>query len=680
MLEAVCRGLVWDLGEIWMLHPVGDSLALRHMWTSPDLKQVLSKDWRSAFPVGEGIPGEVWTTNEPFWLPDVTHDEAFLRADAAREANLRAAFGYPIRYGDDVLGVIEFFSREVREPNDMILAATDSLGRQFGSFIKRTEFAEALLANERRLRIALRAASLGDWEWDITTNEVIWSRNLEVIHGLAPGTFDGTFDAYISDVHPRDRDRVIEEIQASVERGTHEIEYRIVRPDQSVRWLAASGEVLRDSQGNPVKMVGVCSDVTERKMREQRQRFLSEASVVLVQTLDPDETLNQLANLIVGSLADWCAIDLYDGRTITRAVLAHKDPAKEELATRLRPYIYDPERIRDTLALLERGESLLYEHLGRPELESAAIDSEHLALMEQLGFHSTMIVPMRVRRRLIGGITFICGEESISNFTAEDLVLAEDLARRAAFALDNAQLYRQAEETKEELRLANQFKDEFVGFVSHELRTPLTTIYGGARILTTRGEQLESETREQVVADIETEAERMHRIVEDLLVLARPERPQSELPLEPLRVADIVERIRTRFDRRHPGRLNVHLEDNLPIVLAEGAGIEQVLRNLTSNAQKYSDAGIELTAERRGSEVVVSVRDRGPGVPEEEIAQLFESFYRSETHATKHGIGLGLTVCKRLVEAQGGRIWAEARDGGGLTVAFSLSALEGTSD
>jgi len=178
-----------------------------------------------------------------------------------------------------------------------------------------------------------------------------------------------------------------------------------------------------------------------------------------------------------------------------------------------------------------------------------------------------------------------------------------------------------------------------------------------------------------VLADIEQESERLHRIVEDLLVLARIELGQ-EVVTEPILVQRIIERTVTSFGKRRPGRtIDVRTSSVSRPVRGSAIYLEQTLRNLINNADKYSppEPAIEIEAQGGDGEIIISVMDRGPGIPPEEMDRIFERWYRSEGTAKQAGgAGIGLTVCQRLIEAQGGRIWAELREGGGLKVSFSL--------
>jgi signal transduction histidine kinase len=289
--------------------------------------------------------------------------------------------------------------------------------------------------------------------------------------------------------------------------------------------------------------------------------------------------------------------------------------------------------------------------------------------------HSVLGLPVLSRRgdEAFGALFMLHSEPHA--FTDEHERLAFGLARRASVVIENARLYSEAKAVQEELRQAAQAKTEFIGVMSHELRTPITTIYGGARLLHNRRGSLQEEAAEEMIGSIEEEAERLYRLVENLLALARSDLGQEIAP-DVLPVGPVIEQAVRQFTNRHPGRpVETRLGKDLPMALAETTYVQQVLHNLITNADKYSEPGlpIEIEVEADGNEIRVRVMDRGPGVPPEQLEQIFESFYRApQTARQASGKGLGLTVCKRLLEAMGGRIWAQLRDGGGLEVTFAL--------
>ncbi len=235
-----------------------------------------------------------------------------------------------------------------------------------------------------------------------------------------------------------------------------------------------------------------------------------------------------------------------------------------------------------------------------------------------------------------------------------------------------------AHRTAEELRRANAAKDEFLGLVSHELRTPVTTIYGNVRILRSQRQHISPEDMAIALEDVETEAERLRRIIENMLVLARFQ-TTDEIETEPLPLRPMVTEIVDAFRTRHPiRRIDLIFDPAAPrLVTAQPTYFELVMTNLLSNAVKYSapDTLIEIIVAPAGDAVEFRVLDRGSGLSADEIDELFSPFYRSDaTRERSGGVGIGLAVCKRLMEAQRSRIWAKQRPGGGAEFGFTLPA------
>jgi len=253
-------------------------------------------------------------------------------------------------------------------------------------------------------------------------------------------------------------------------------------------------------------------------------------------------------------------------------------------------------------------------------------------------------------------------------FDEADLELVERIVRALAGPLELAGRY--AEE-----RRANTMRDAFIGVISHELRTPITTIYGLSKILRHRHDTMSTEARADAIADIEAEADRLHRLTEDLLVLSRAEGGQVELIPEPILLSHIITAaVAAEHDRWPTRHFVVDVPVGLPPVAGEKTYAEQVVRNLLTNAAKYGPPGSTVTVRARAdaSEVTVTVLDEGLGVGDDP-EQLFELFYRSpEASRSAAGAGIGLFVCRQLVGAMGGHIWAREREPVGSAFAFTL--------
>lgn len=232
-----------------------------------------------------------------------------------------------------------------------------------------------------------------------------------------------------------------------------------------------------------------------------------------------------------------------------------------------------------------------------------------------------------------------------------------------------------------EERRADEFREAFIDVISHELRTPITTILGATEILSRPGRIIDPEVRMAMLADARAEAERLHRLVEDLLVLSRVERGRLVVESEPLQPRRILERVTTQMAAELPSvNISLELTDTLPVVSGEATYVEQILRNLLENAAKYSPAGTDVvvSAKQVGPEVVVAVLDGGPGIPEASRGHIFDLFYRDPGMArTVAGSGIGLFVCRNLAEAMGGRLEVASGPEQGALFTFTLPVLAG---
>jgi PAS domain S-box-containing protein len=233
--------------------------------------------------------------------------------------------------------------------------------------------------------------------------------------------------------------------------------------------------------------------------------------------------------------------------------------------------------------------------------------------------------------------------------------------------------------TAEALQASNSVKDEFLGLISHELRTPVTTIYAGSKVLARGNTKLDEEVRRSVFEDIHMEAERLHRLVEDVIALTRFGEEEAEIGDEPVLLQRLLPSVVRSEEVRWPGvSFRLRVGSGLPTVVADATYVEQVVRNLLSNAAKYGgpESHVDAVVEAAGAEVLVRILDDGPGFPPGEADRLFDLYYRSpSTAGVASGAGIGLFVCARLIRAMGGRIWATSRPDGGAEFGFSLRVM-----
>jgi PAS domain S-box-containing protein len=274
---AICRFTGWQWAALWTVDERENVIRCGELWTGLDERPRTFEELcrGTALTPGEGLPGRAWSTARPVWLPDVSISENFPRRAQAIRLGLRGGVAVPVLVSGRVRGVIEFLSREIKPSHQATLEMLRSIGEQIGQRMERDRAEQALRESEHRLRLALEAGQMGTWEWEIATGRVVWSPEMEAIHGLQPGAFAGTVEAVIAHVHPEDRQWVSQYIAQAVDgRQDHHIEYRLFLSDRTVRWVEGRGKLLLGTDGRPERLIGICMDVSERRTAEQRRAEL----------------------------------------------------------------------------------------------------------------------------------------------------------------------------------------------------------------------------------------------------------------------------------------------------------------------------------------------------------------------------------------------------------------------
>ena len=410
-------------------------------------------------------------------------------------------------------------------------------------------------------------------------------------------------------------------------------------------------------------------DVTERQRTAREQRFLAAMGVLLAESIDYEETLRQVARLMVPELADLCIVSL---RTPTGevqpAAVEHVDPAMAEFV-RVMMHRY-PMRLDSPRAagyVIRTGNTEHVQEVTEQVRRVLAQDAQHERMLQRVGARSYLCVPLCARGEVLGAISLIRVEASRQR-QGTDVGLAQELARRAALAIDNARLYRTAQE-------ATRARDEMLGVVAHDLRNPLHAILGMSSLL---GLKLQAgadlEALRATVTKVETTVRRMDRMVEDLLTVTRLDavrlavRPARESP-----AALVQEALAAAQPLAPSHQLVAKVDTALPRVLADKDRVLQVFSNLLGNALKFTPPGgaVEVGTALEGAHVGFWVKDTGLGIAPEKQPFVFERFWQGDRYDTR-GVGLGLSICKSLVEAHGGRIWVESSPGAGSTFRFTL--------
>jgi PAS domain S-box-containing protein len=406
---------------------------------------------------------------------------------------------------------------------------------------------------------------------------------------------------------------------------------------------------------------------------QRKQTFLANASALLASSLDYQATLGQIIRLVVPSLADWAAVYMLEADgSVRQLAVGHQDPQKERLALELQHrYPFSPAQSAGLRHVIESGESLLVPDLTAASMEAGAIDAEKLALTQALELSSYVLVPLVVRERTLGVLTFATtGQRQM--YSAADLPLFEALAQRVTIAIENARLYAEAQQ-------AIAIRDQFFSIASHELKTPTTSILGYAQLLERRMlRKAEPDERLQhPLQAIMQQTHRLNRLVLAMLDLSRVQTGQLRLTWGSVAVSSLIERVaqeaRLTTDRH---QITVTAPEDPVVIPGDDLRLEQVLYNLVQNAIKYSPQGgpitIALTLEP--DSIAIAVTDRGIGIPADEQPGLFQRFYRATNAAatTVSGLGLGLYIVQDIVSRHGGTISVASTEGLGSSFTINL--------
>jgi signal transduction histidine kinase len=407
----------------------------------------------------------------------------------------------------------------------------------------------------------------------------------------------------------------------------------------------------------------------------RRAAFLAEASRILGSSLDYRANLGKVAGLVVPLFADWCILDLKeeDGR-VERVATATSSPTNERVLHELErhfPASADPST--------EVGRVLL---TGRPEVctdvarAAGGAEEECFWLARQggpralgaLGIRSVMVMPLTAREQTLGTLTLFTAAANPA-FSVKDVALAEELARRAALAVDNARLYHQAQE-------ANRAKSDFLAKMSHELRTPLNAVLGYTQLLSGGTPEPLPAKSGRYVERIDLSARHLLSLIEEILSFSRLEAGREMIELEAVGVhvlvKEVVAIIEPLAERKGIG-FRVSAPDEPVSLRTDTRKVRQILVNLLGNAVKFTDQGeVAFTAREDGGWVVFQVRDTGPGIAPDHLEKIFEPFWQVAGAKRAAGTGLGLTVTRQLAQLLGGDVEVRSTHGEGSTFSVRL--------
>jgi PAS domain S-box-containing protein len=447
VLGSIGGTLGWRFGAVWEVEPGGRLIRCAESWHAPGAGAPAFEEasLEAAFEPGVGLPGRVWTDAEPAWIRDVVKDPNFPRAAVAAACGVRGAFAFPIRSARGVIGVVEFFTEEVAEPDAYLLDLMTTIGHQLGMQMERTRAEDAVRQSEARKTAMLEASLDCIVSMDHLGCVVEFNSAAERTFGYSADEAVGREMADLI-IPPSLREGHREGLRRYLETG----EGPVLGQRLEITGMRADGRefpveltITRIALEGPPMFTGFIRDISHRKRREEYDRFLSEAGALLGASLDLEETLAAVTRLAVPAVADWCAIDLLeDDGSIRRVAAAHTDPSKSELAFELgRQW---PSRLEDDGGfgrVIRTGEPEFHREI--PPEAYAWLPPEYREAIDALGLHSWVNVPLRSPDSRIVGALALVTAESGRTLDDHDVVLGLELGRRCGVAIDNARLYRE---------------------------------------------------------------------------------------------------------------------------------------------------------------------------------------------------------------------------------------------
>jgi len=478
------------------------------------------------------------------------------------------------------------------------------------------ELERQLQASRERLQLIEQAANIGIFEWNIQSGRITWTREAELLYGLEPGSFGGTFAAWEAGVHPDDLPQARAQVLEAVEKQSNlDIQFRVIWPaDGSIHWIYAKGCTFYDERREPLRMVGINIDITERKKYEEDLYFMGQRLRLFAES---------------GAIGVIFS-DVYGG-------ISYANDAFLKLIGYTRAE-FNEKRIRWTD--ITPPEMRLHDQLETAE----ARQKDDPRLYEK---------------------QYIRKDGSRVDVLISYLLMGERREQGIAFALD----------ITAHKRLERQ-KDEFIGVVSHELRTPVTSLKIFAQVLGKRFSNAGDHQNAALLAKMDAQIDKLTRLIADLIDVTRMEAGKLELHETDFDLCLLLDEILEEMQRtttRHTFLKEGGLEKT---VRADRDRIGQVLTNLLSNAIKYSPYAdtIIVRTSTDGEQAIVQIQDFGVGIPCEKQQQIFQRFYRvGEKHLdTISGLGLGLYISAEMIRRHGGDIWFESEPGHGSTFSFRI--------
>ncbi len=668
VLRLLATQLGWALAVHWAAEqgpgapPV---LRCRGIWADDGVMRapIVEASRTAALHLGEDPPGQAMSAREPIWIEDIAQATVSPRLELALAAGLQTVAAFPLRERETVLGLIELYSRDRRAADDGALHLMTAIGHQVALVRRRIDAQTAALSALERTRdeleTVLRALPDSIAVRD-GTGRVVYGNEpapgeagspvTQLQRASAAEMADG-FRMWDEAGHPVGADDL-----PGARAGRGENEDRLLRvrrlgaPDED-RWIAVKATPAEVVAGGGRRVVMILRDLTAERRRQEWAEVLAAADAALRAATELGPALENLAARACRGVASSCAVALRQrSGDLTLAALA---------------------RSGVTVAPTEAPAS----SAAQIKLAAASIEAGRATLTDA-GQLSTLAVPLALRGESMGALVL---QQDARRYGPPDLLAAEQLASRAALAIENIQLRTERQE-------AARSREDLLAIVSHDLRNPLGVVMASSALLLKSPlvdpPGKEGRSRRQVEA-IQRAGTRMNRLIRDLLDFAAIQAGRLTVSSHPRGVGELMREV---FDALAPQAeaKSLKLIDGSPEstlrVACDHDRVIQMFDNVVGNAVKFSNEGgtVTVTAEPDGGMVQFSVMDEGPGITPEELPYVFDRAYQAKRR-NRDGIGIGLSIARGIVEAHGGRMWVEspaAPTGVGTRFFFTLPAAQ----
>lgn len=537
---------------------------------------------------------------------------------------------------------------------------------------------------ETQLRLALEAAQMANWDWDIITNKVTWSDHKEALFGLEKGTFDHRVETVINCVHPQDRYFVHRSIMQAVDEGAeYDIEFRALLPDGSIRWILSKGVVFRDASGMAVRMFGIDMDITKRKLAEtelQRQNLRSQlfADITLKirQSLQIDEILQTTVTEVQKLLfADRVLILQLQSNA---SFVAVKEAVASGLPVVLGTQILDPCFVDSCIDKYRRGEISAI-----TDIDHANIQQCHIEMLQKFAVKANIVVPIICQNQLWGMlIAHHC--QHPRQWSEWEIGLLRQLADQIGIALAQSLILEQQTRHSQELSRSNEELQQFAFIASHDLQEPLRKIHSFGELLKATCEDGLTPPGRDYLERMQKAALRMQNLIEDLLRLSRV--TTKAQPFIAVNLAQITQEVISDLEvliQQTGGLVEV---GELPTIQADPLQMRQLLQNLIGNALKFHRPDtppiVKIYSKYFSNHLnkvficyqfcEIIVEDNGIGFEEKYLDRIFNVFQRLHGRREYEGTGIGLALCRKIAERHSGTITAQSTPGQGSKFIVTL--------